>query len=413
MTKEAIKVALIVAAAGTSSRFEAGEKKEFLPLSSNLFPSQKGGTVLSCSIEAFLQFFTEHKSYTLSNLIITIPNADYKTKTQQALNASPYVRDTLISLCTEPAFVEGSTTRQASVLCALQYLRSLNENIDIVLIHDGARPFVTKEIVDDVIRVAHSKGASVPTIPPVDTQKEVDLNGKIIRHLTRSSLRAVQTPQGFCFEKLYSAHLQAENDNKEYTDDTQIWAEYVGDVYTVQGSEKNKKITFKQDLEYTMTEKILYRTGLGSDLHRLEKGLKLMIGGIEIPFDKGEVAHSDGDVLLHAITDSLLGAIGLGDIGELFPPNDDTWKNANSAVLLKSAWEKVQTEGWQLQNMDCILQMEKPKFLPWRENVIESISSILECEKERVFVKAKTGEGLGDIGQGRAISAQVVCLLKK
>ncbi len=413
MSAEAIRVALVITAAGSSSRFETGEKKEFLPLQSAIFPKQNGGSVLSCSAEPFLQFFLNQQNYILKNLTITIPSQNAEPLAKAALLSSPFIVSSLHKLCIEPYFVVGSNTRQASVFCALKNLQNTTTNIDIALIHDAARPFTSVNIVKEVVTMAYHKGAAVPAIRPVDTQKEIDSKGKIIRHLVRSSLGAVQTPQGFRFNDLFLAHEKASVDSNEYTDDTEIWDQYIGEVYAVEGSEKNKKITFKHDMENTMIENIVYRTGIGTDFHRLEKGRKLFIGGIEIPFEKGEVAHSDGDVLLHAITDSLLGAAGLGDIGELFPPSDKTWKDADSKLLLRTAWEKVQQESWEIQNIDCVIHMEQPKFLPWREKVIESIASVLGCEQQKVFVKAKTQEGLGDIGQGNAISAQVICLLKK
>lgn len=157
----------------------------------------------------------------------------------------------------------------------------------------------------------------------------------------------------------------------------------------------------------------MIRVGLGTDLHRLVSGRPLMIGGINIPFEKGEDGHSDGDVLLHAITDAILGASGLGDIGAMFPPSDEKWEGADSKNLLKQAFLLVKNQGWNIENLDCVLQLEKPKFLPFRKQVIESIADILEIMPEQVFVKAKTGEKLGDIGNGNAISAEAVCLLSK
>ena len=157
----------------------------------------------------------------------------------------------------------------------------------------------------------------------------------------------------------------------------------------------------------------MYRIGLGTDLHRLIKGRKLLIGGVTIPFGKGEKAHSDGDVLLHAITDAILGASGLGDIGSFFPPEDKQWKNADSAFLLKTIYEKVKATGWHIENIDCVIQLEKPKFLPYRNEVIQSIARILDIMPEQVFVKAKTAEKLESIGKSRAVSAQAVCLLSK
>lgn len=157
----------------------------------------------------------------------------------------------------------------------------------------------------------------------------------------------------------------------------------------------------------------MIRVGLGYDLHRLVEGRKLIIGGVDFPFEKGEDGHSDGDVLLHAVTDALLGASGLGDIGSYFPPEDPKWKNADSAKLLQAVWKDVLDEGWKLENLDCVVKLEKPKFLPKRQEVIASIAKILGVENERVFVKAKTGEKLPPVGTGDAIEAYVVCLLNK
>lgn len=157
----------------------------------------------------------------------------------------------------------------------------------------------------------------------------------------------------------------------------------------------------------------MIRVGLGYDLHRLVEGRKLIIGGVDFPFEKGEDGHSDGDVLLHAVTDAILGASGLGDIGSYFPPEDPQWKNADSAKLLQAVWKDVLDEGWKLENLDCVVKLEKPKFLPKRQEVISSIAKILGVENERVFVKAKTGEKLPPVGTGDAIEAYVVCLLNK
>ncbi|MGL4986489.1 MAG: 2-C-methyl-D-erythritol 2,4-cyclodiphosphate synthase [Treponemataceae bacterium] len=154
------------------------------------------------------------------------------------------------------------------------------------------------------------------------------------------------------------------------------------------------------------------RVGLGYDLHILAKGKKLMLGGIHIPFHKGCLAHSDGDVLLHAIIDSLLGASGLGDIGEMFPPSEKTWKDANSDDLLKKAWQKVQATGWQIQNIDCVVILQEPKILPYRKQIQQNIAHILGIDENSIFLKAKTAEKIGVIGKGKAIQAHAVCLLQ-
>ena len=182
----------------------------------------------------------------------------------------------------------------------------------------------------------------------------------------------------------------------------------------ISGSQENIKITFADDYKKknNMNDFIL-RTGLGYDLHRLVEGRKLIIGGIEFPFNKGEDGHSDGDCLLHAITDALLGASGMGDIGSYFPPEEAKWKDADSVELLKTVWKDIKASGWKLNNLDCVVKLEKPKFLPKRQEVIESISKALGVEKDKVFVKAKTGEKLDSVGNGNAIEAWCTCLLYK
>lgn len=157
----------------------------------------------------------------------------------------------------------------------------------------------------------------------------------------------------------------------------------------------------------------MIRVGLGYDLHRLVEGRMLILGGLIFDFEKGEDGHSDGDVLLHAITDAILGASGLGDIGSYFPPEDMKWKDADSAELLRTVMKDVRAEGWKIENLDCVIKLEKPKFLPKRQLVIESIAKILEIKKEQVFVKAKTGEKLPPVGTSDAVEAECVCLLSR
>ena len=156
----------------------------------------------------------------------------------------------------------------------------------------------------------------------------------------------------------------------------------------------------------------MQRIGLGKDLHRLAAGRKFLLGGIEIPFEKGELGFSDGDVLTHAVIDALLGASGLGDIGEFYPSGDSAWKNANSLELLKNAWDKVKAQGWRLENLDCTVICEKPVILPHRDKICNSLAEILEVSSSSVFVKGKTEEGLGPIGNGEAVEAWAVCLLE-
>lgn len=157
----------------------------------------------------------------------------------------------------------------------------------------------------------------------------------------------------------------------------------------------------------------MIRIGLGYDLHTLVENRPLMLGGVHIPFEKGEAGHSDGDVLLHALADALLGAACLGDIGELFPPNDPRWKNADSRMLLQTVWNQVKEAGWSIENIDSVIAIQKPKILPYREAIRQSIADILAVSVDQIFVKAKTGEGVGVIGSGTAAAVWCTCLLSR
>lgn len=397
------KLNLILTAAGSSTRMGSGIKKEYMNLGK--------GTVLSESTRAF--FYTD----TFSRIIITVPAGGEKDACN-ALKKDAELWKDLSSSSTELIFTEGSSTRQSSIYNALKVLKEkiseTNNNDEVVLIHDAARPFVSSQIIKDIITSSIQYGAAVPVIPPVDTQKELNPDGTINKHLIRSTLGAVQTPQGFDFNKLFFCHTKASAIQKEYTDDSEIWDAFPEltenlKVHTIKGSSENLKITYKQDIE----TKSMTRIGIGTDLHKLVEGRKFYLGGIEIPAEKGEEAHSDGDVLLHAITDAVLGAAGLGDIGSYFPPDDQKWKDADSKELLKKCWNDVKEKGYRLGNLDCVLEFESPKFLPWRQKVIESIAQVLDVEPEKVFVKAKTNEKMDSIGQRLAIKAYCVCLLEK
>ena len=155
----------------------------------------------------------------------------------------------------------------------------------------------------------------------------------------------------------------------------------------------------------------MYRIGIGFDIHRLEEGRKLVIGGVEIPYEKGWVAHSDGDILFHALTDALLGAVGYGDIGQLFPDTDDKWKEAKSDMFVRKAVDIVKSEGYSIENVDGFILLERPKLLPYRNRIIENIRNITGCNN--IFIKGKSFEKLGDIGKGLAGACEVVVLLKK
>lgn len=424
-------IAVVITAAGRSLRM-GGKKKEFLELGN--------GTILSETAKAFL------KSIEVAHMVITY--ASDTPEAQSLARAALFADDEIKKLSekTNLIFAQGGDTRQESVRNALEALSKASTGTDtaqnfsppqIVLVHDGARPFVDGAVIRRVAGAAQTHGAAVPAVGPVDTLKQKNDDGFIEKHLTRSQISAVQTPQGFRFGELLEAHRKAANDGKTYTDDSEIWGAYCGEVKIVDGDIANKKITYAGDLpaasesaahsqatassEISATSQATahsesaaapsFRTGFGYDLHRLVSGRKLIIGGVTIPSEKGEDGHSDGDVLLHAVTDALLGAAALGDIGSFFPPSDDTWKGADSVQLLQTAWQKVKSAGWKLCNMDCVVKLEKPKLLPFREKICAAIASALGVDGDKVFIKAKTAEKLGDVGSGEAIEAWATCLL--
>lgn len=463
-------IAVIITAAGSSTRM-GGQKKEYR------FLPDGGGTVLSAATEAFLSAIpsaaafpsnptdsiTDHLHPRLTTVVITLPpdsGEDGAKAARQALfassrlatiwkdDAAPYAKNKEVQGKPQLVMVEGGKSRQESVFKALQALEQSSAPAakspqnkppppDLVLIHDGARPFVSRKEIQEVVAATIKHGAAACGIPPVDTQKEMNQQGFILRHLDRNKLVAIQTPQGFAFKPLLEAHRKAAAAGFDTTDDTAIWGEYLGPVKITPGSVDNKKITFPGDLENCSSshcphrnpagnnfpstiennaprsDTMKIRTGLGYDLHRLEAGRPLMLGGVPIPFPKGEAGHSDGDVLLHAITDALLGAAALTDIGELFPPSEPLWKGADSRQLLVAAWKLVVEAGWQLENLDCVVAIQEPKLLPYRTAIRESIAATLQVEVEQVFVKAKTGEKLGPVGTGEAVEVWATCLLTK
>lgn len=234
--------ALVITAAGSSTRMSTGGKKEYRSLEADNANNESLGriSILSSALHAFLS------TYNFSTIIITVPEngeAMARSILSEDFRIEPLIRSSKTTL----KFTEGGSTRQESVFKALNKLLVL-PTPDAVLIHDGARPWIRQNTITDVINLVTEKGAGVPGIPSVDTQKEIDDTGKIIRHLDRSHIISVQTPQGFLFGPLLESHKKASKDGKTYTDDTEIWARYYGDVYVCPGDYSNKKVTFEGDL---------------------------------------------------------------------------------------------------------------------------------------------------------------------
>ncbi|MBR6155032.1 MAG: 2-C-methyl-D-erythritol 2,4-cyclodiphosphate synthase [Treponema sp.] len=404
-------LAVVILAAGSSSRMGGTGKKEFRSLGK--------GTVLSSSLKAFLNAAEQIHVSSMTTVICCIPGLEEQTR--DILFSDPDLKEKKESL--KINFIAGGKSRQESVYLALSFLNNRIPDDTIVHIHDGARPYLTPALIVRITDAAENHGAAVPGLVPVDTQKVVDKEGQIECHLKREELIAVQTPQAFEFGTILKCHDLAKDSGNVFTDDSEIWDAYpelTGSrkVRVVSGEAENIKITFPKDIPDAQDilqnkGEHMIRIGFGTDLHVLKEGRKFVVGGVEIPFEKGEDGHSDGDVLLHAISDALLGASGLGDIGSYFPPEDPKWKDADSKVLLKKIWNDVKANGWSLVNLDSVLELEKPKFLPYRMQVIKSIAQILEVKEEQVFVKAKTNEKQDAVGAGLAVKAYCTCLLEK
>jgi 2-C-methyl-D-erythritol 4-phosphate cytidylyltransferase/2-C-methyl-D-erythritol 2,4-cyclodiphosphate synthase len=308
-------------------------------------------------------------------------------------------------------FVEGGGTRQESVRRGLRAMEDFSPGI--VLIHDGARPWLGPELILAVARAAGLHGACLPLTPAVDALKQVSADGFLEAHLDREKIRGAQTPQGFVYEKILDAHNKAAGDGRPYIDDTEIYAQYGGPVFSVAGDGRNKKITYPSDLDEGQNAlgRGLPRVGFGWDLHRLVPERKLLLGGVEIPSPRGEDGHSDGDVLAHALIDALLGAAGLGDIGGHFPASDPAYKDISSRILLRRAADLVRAENLRVVNIDCTVVLESPKILPYRKAIADCLAGDLGISAAAVSVKGKTKEKVDATGEGRAVEAFAVVLL--
>ena len=304
--------------------------------------------------------------------------------------------------------VVGGPTRQDSVRLGLE---SLEERVpERVLIHDGARPFIDAGVVSRTIAALETAAGAVPAVPVSDTLKR-GAEGRVTATLERRDLWRAQTPQGFRFADILAAHRRFAG--AALTDDAAI-AERAGlSVALVAGSEDNVKVTTEDDLE--RAERLLggdVRTGLGFDVHRFGAGSRLMLCGVEVPFERGLTGHSDADVGLHALTDAILGAVGAGDIGSHFAPADPRWRDAPSDGFLRRAAELVATAGGAISGVDVTIVCEQPRIGPFRAAMVRRIAGILAVPEARVSVKATTTEGLGFTGRGEGIAAQAVATVR-
>ena len=385
-----MEFAALVVAGGGGTRAGAGPAKQYRLLD--------GEPVLRRS----LRLFTDHREIGAVQAVIRHKDvADYKRASARLPKCLPAV--------------PGGKTRQASVLAGLESLVPTAPRF--VLVHDAARPFAGSALVDRAIAAAREHGAAVPAVPVIDTIKRVRKNGLIVSNVERSELRAVQTPQAFEFEPLLAAHRRATQEGlNSFTDDAALM-EWAGEpVKTFEGDISNVKLTTPEDFHRaaSFTAQALgdIRTGTGYDVHAFEDGDFVTLGGVKIPDRKKLSGHSDADVLLHAVTDAILGAIADGDIGHHFPPTDAKWRGADSSVFLKFATERVVARGGMIAHIDGTLICEAPKIGPHRDAMRAKIAEICGIETGRVGIQATTNEGLGFIGRGEGIAAMATATVR-
>jgi 2-C-methyl-D-erythritol 4-phosphate cytidylyltransferase/2-C-methyl-D-erythritol 2,4-cyclodiphosphate synthase len=306
--------------------------------------------------------------------------------------------------------INGGNNRQDSVLAGLEAL--VPRTPERVLIHDAARPLVTRDVIDRVLAALDEYPACLAAMPVTDTLKE-EANGRAHRTIDRRGLWRAQTPQGFHFDAILAGHRLAQDEAPgSFTDDAAI-AEWRGlRVALVTGSERNIKLTLPED--FAVAERLLdaspalppeTRHGTGFDVHAFEPGDHVMLCGVRIPHDHGLSGHSDADVGLHALTDAVLGAIGAGDIGDHFPPSDMRWSGAESGQFLTYAASLVAERGGRLVHLDVTLICERPRIGPHKPAMRARIAALLGLDESRISVKATTTEGLGFTGRREGIAA--------
>lgn len=377
----------VVVAAGRGVRMGAAVNKVLLPLC--------GEPVIRHAVRAFCEADE-------IDGVVVVASADETEQMRAALCG-------LEKVC---AIVPGGSTRQESVKNGLD---ALPKEARIALVHDGARPLISRELIARCIRQTEDCGSAVVCTPVTDTVK-VEKDGCVVRTLDRSQLRAVQTPQCFFAGELKAAYEAAARDGVSVTDDASVMEHAGHSVHLLESSEVNFKLTTPEDLrraEDIIGERKfmqrLPRTGFGYDVHKLVSGRRLILCGKEIPWEKGLDGHSDADVAVHALMDALLGAACLGDIGRLYPDNDPVFEGADSMKLLADVLRRVKDAGYAVVHADVTIVAQKPKLMPYMDEMRRNLENAMPGAQ--VNVKATTTERLGFEGRGEGISAQAVATI--
>jgi 2-C-methyl-D-erythritol 4-phosphate cytidylyltransferase/2-C-methyl-D-erythritol 2,4-cyclodiphosphate synthase len=384
-------VTAIIAAAGAGRRLGAAKPKQLLDIG--------GGSMLQHSVRAFL-------GHPRVADVVVVVSPDLTTLALAGIEPS---RAAALRV------VKGGDRRQDSVANGFA---AVAPESDVVLIHDAARPFVSADLIDRTIDAAAAHGAAIAALQSRDTVKRVAGDGRITETIPRETIYLAQTPQGFRRDVLAAA-IELGRSGVEATDEAML-AERAGyHVHVVDGDPGNVKVTTSADLDAARARMASTgkpartgRAGTGYDLHRLVEGRPLILGGVTVPSDKGALGHSDADVVCHAATDAILGAVGLGDIGRHFPDTDPRWKNADSLVLLREAARMVRDHGYEVGNLDVTVILERPKIKDAVEPMRTRLAEALGIDRDRVSVKGKTNEGVDAVGRGEAVAAHAVALVR-
>jgi len=372
-----MRIAAILLAGGSGTRFGAGTPKQYLTLS--------GRSVIRHAAEAL---------------------ARHATLLQPVGDAGPIAAH-LAGIGHLPP-VPGGATRQDSVMSGLNAL--IPHAPDVVLVHDGARPLFPGGTIPALLAALETAPGAIPALPVADTLKLVS-GGTITRTVPRDGLYRAQTPQAFRFQALLDAHRAG---TVGATDDASLIEAIGGTVAIVPGSEDNIKVTYPEDLarlERIMRQPLIPRVGTGFDVHVLEAGRPLFLCGVAVPHDKGLAGHSDADVGIHALCDAIYGALAEGDIGRHFPPTEASWKDADSARFLGHAAGRIAARGGVLANADVTLICERPKIAPHATAMRERLAAIMGVEAACISIKATTTERLGFTGRGEGIAAQAAVMV--
>ena len=383
-------VAAVIVAAGRGTRFGGATPKILSPLA--------GEPLVRWSVRAY-------EECDAVDSIVVVAAAEYLQQVAQVCREGS---NKLL------AVVAGGSERPESVMAGLNALADLAP--EIVCVHDGARPLVDRATIERSIVACRMYGAAIAGVAATDTLKQVGDDERITATPSRDILRHAQTPQTFRYEALVEAYAQAGDEALAVTDDAALIERMGQPVHISAGSPDNFKITTPDDLaraEWVLARRRgetgpVTRTGIGLDVHELVEGRPLNLGGVHVPFERGLAGHSDADVLLHAISDALLGAAALGDIGLHFPDTDSQYEGADSADLARQVVALLAAAGWRPTNVDATVICERPRLAPHIPAMRENIAAALGLPAEAVGVKATTTEGLGFAGRGEGIAAQAV-----